>query len=357
MRTIFYLQAFVLLLTALPALSQNDTVPNELDVTDTLDQDFGLFTNDEVFNLSLRFDMTEYQRKKPKENYMDAVLTYHLNGDSINKDIRLKSRGEMRNGYCNFPPIRLNFKNAEFEKADIKSIEKLKLVTHCKYGNEDYLFKEYLIYKLYNVLTDSSFRVRLVRIEYIDTNEKKKKHKTIQTYAFFIEPIEILAKRIGATEVNSTTLSQRNIDPEMMDRMAIFNYMIGNTDWSVPNQHNCKILASLTFSAKSQGLIVPYDFDYSGLVDADYAIPYEELGLESVRDRRYVGICRSEETYKNALVEFSDKKEEFYKVINDFSLLEDKEKTKMIQYLDSFYAGMDKRNSLIYNILSGCSKL
>jgi hypothetical protein len=102
-------------------------------------------------------------------------------------------------------------------------------------------------------------------------------------------------------------------------------------------------------------MVVPYDFDYSGLVDADYAIPYEPLGLSSVRERRYVGICRTEDVFINAIKEFANKKEAFYKVINDFQLLDEKEKAKMISYLDSFYADFDKRNSIVTNILNGCT--
>ena len=353
MRKLVLLQIAIALFFALPAFSQSDTIASPLEAVDTLNQDFGLFTNTDILHLALRFDMTQYTRKKPKDEYLDAILTYHLNKtDSINKNIRLKSRGEMRNGYCSFPPIRLNFKNAGFQKADLSQIEKIKLVTHCQYGNETYLFKEFLIYKLFNVLTDTSFRVRLVNIEYINTN---KKSKTVNTYAFFIEPVEMLAQRVNAAVVNSVNLTQKNIVPQMMDRLAIFNYMIGNTDWSVPNQHNCKILSTLNFNAAGLGMVVPYDFDYSGLVDADYAIPYEPLGLSSVRERRYVGICRSEEVFNNALKEFAAKKEAFYKGINDFELLDAKEKAKMISYLDSFYDEFDTRNSIVTNILNGCS--
>jgi hypothetical protein len=353
MRKLIVIQTALALFFALPAFSQSDTIANPLEVVDTLNQDFGLFTNNEVLHLTLRFDMTQYTRKKPKDEYMDAILTYHINKtDSINKDIRLKSRGEMRNGYCSFPPIRLNFKNAGFQKADLSKIEKIKLVTHCQYGNEEYLFKEFLIYKLFNVLTDTSFRVRLVNIEYINTH---KKSKPVNTYAFFIEPVEMLAERVNATVVSSVNLSQKNIVPQMMDRLAIFNYMIGNTDWSVPNQHNCKVLSTLNFNATGLGMVVPYDFDYSGFVDADYAIPYEPLGLSSVRERRYVGICRAEDVFTNEVKEFLNKKEAFYKVINDFQLLDEKEKTKMIRYLDSFYEDFDDHNTIVKNILSGCT--
>ncbi|MCU0378737.1 MAG: hypothetical protein MUC78_10815 [Bacteroidales bacterium] len=340
-----------LLIIALLQVNAQEEINESYAVQDTL-PDFGLFANDDLLELSLRFNVTEYTRKKPKDEYLDAILTYHISpGDSINKDVRLKTRGEFRNGYCSFPPLLLNFKKTEFEKQDLNKIGKMKVVTHCQSGNEDILFREYLIYKLYNVLTDSSFRVRLVKINYINTF---KQTKTISSYAFFIEPIDLLAERMNSMPVELTTLSQKNIVPEMMDRMAIFNYMIGNTDWSVPNQHNCKILVSRQPGSAELGQIVPYDFDYSGLVNASYAIPHEDLGIETVRERLYLGLCRSEDEFLKVLQEFSEKKQGFYDVINEFPYLTEKEKKSMIQYLDQFYSGFDKRNSIVYYLRSEC---
>ena len=350
MKKTVYLQVLLAFLVFLPVKSQNDSI-DSYSVNDTL-PDFGLFTRDDILELSLRFDITQYKRKKPKDEYLDAVLTYHISKtDSINKNIRLKSRGEFRNGYCDFPPIALNFKKTEFKMGDLNKLEKMKLVTHCQSGNEDIVFKEYLIYKLYNVLTDSSFRVRLLRINYINTF---KQSKPIRSYAFFIEPLDLLAERTNSVPVEVLTLSQKNIVPEMMDRVAIFNYMIGNTDWSVPGQHNCKVLASLRTDRSDLGMIVPYDFDYSGLVNATYAVPAEGLGIESVRQRIYLGTCRSEEVYLNALKKFADKKESFYKVVREFPYLDERTKKDMVRYLDEFYSGFDKKTSIVYNLLNQC---
>jgi len=322
-------------------------------VTDTV-SDFGLFTNEEILELSLRFDITKYQRKKPKDEYLDAVLTYHISKtDSINKDVRLKSRGEFRNGYCNFPPIALNFKKTDFGKKDLDKIGKIKLVTHCESHNEENLFKEYLVYKLFNVLTDTSFRVRLVKINYINTS---KETRPIRTYAFFIEPLDLLAERIGSIPVDLNSLNQANILPSYMDRMAIFFYMIGNSDWSVPNQHNCKILAQPSSARPDLGIVIPYDFDYTGFVNAGYAVPPEGLGIESVRERIYLGICRNEEQYLNALQEFIDKKEAFYEVINEFSLLGESSKKDLVRFMDGFYREIEG-NAILRNFSKNCKKL
>jgi hypothetical protein len=354
MKKILYYLIVLLIIIAEPVSGQNDTIDIPLISADSLKQNFAFFNSDEILNLSLRFDISTYRSKKPKDEYLDAVLTYHINEhDSINKNVKLKSRGDMRNDYCDFPPIRLNFKKTDSINSDLSKIDKLKMVTHCKTGNEDYLFREFLIYKLYNVLTDNSFRVRLVKVDYINT---AKKSKPIETYAFLIEPIEFLAKRIKSVPVNTANLTQKYIIPEIMDRMAIFNFMIGNTDWSVPILHNCIALSGLNINNPGLGIIVPYDFDYSGLVNADYAIPFDGLGLKTVRERRYLGVCRSEDVFINALKEFTDKKEEFYRVINDFPLLSAKTKKDVIGYLDTFYSEFDKRNSIVFDLLSGCIK-
>ncbi len=347
---------FVILLAVFsfsPAIAQDD-LAERYSVTDTI-EDFGLFTNDEMLELSLRFDVTTYKRKKPKDEYMDAVMTYHISkDDSINKNIRLKTRGEFRNGHCAFPPIVLNFKKTDFEKADLDKIGKVKMVTHCISGNEEYLFKEYLVYKLYSVLTDTSFRVRLVNITYINTF---KESKPISSYAFFIEPLDLVAERINAVPVELTSLNQKNIIPEMMDRMAIFNYMIGNTDWSVPNQHNCKVLSDPNAARQNLGLIIPYDFDYSGFVNASYAVPVEGLGIETVRERIYQGVCRDEAAFMEALQEFTAKKDAFYNVIREFQYLDERAKKDMIRYLDEFFIMFDKRNSILYSLKNECKNL
>jgi hypothetical protein len=353
------MKKFILLLLSitgflLPALSQNDTIDVVYEVADTLNKNIRLFDRDELLELSLRFDITTYKRKRSTEEYLPAVLTYHISEkDSINKDIKLRARGIMRLTYCDYPPIRLNFKKSKSPEDEFSNIDKIKLVTHCKLGNEKYLLTEYLIYKLYNLLTEDSYRVRLVRINYINT---AKTSKPVKQFGFLIEPTEVLCNRTNSTEIKTMTVDQPNIRPEMMDRVAIFNYMIGNTDYYVPNHHNVVLLARPYSDRPDLGAIVPYDFDYAGLVNADYAVPHETVPIQSVRDRFYFGICRTEEEYIEALKEFSEKKEEFYRTIREFPYLEEKDKKGLISYLEGFYKDFDKRNTIVNKILNDCKR-
>ena len=339
-------------ISILNAFGQLDSLNMKYAVADTVRDDIILFDSDELLEISLKFDITHYRRKKDESEYFDATLVYHTSpSDSIVKTLKVRPRGIARLAICDFPPIMLNFKKQDSVGGEFSKIDKLKMVTHCSAGGEEYLLKEFLLYKMYNVFTEYSFRVRLVRVNYINTF---KESKPIKEFAFLIEPVKSLEKRTNSIEIDSAHVTQKHIRRPVMDRMAIFNYMIGNTDWSVPIRHNTLTIAQGQYGGLESGIIIPYDFDYSGLVNTDYAIPFEGLGLESVRERKYLGVCRSEQEFNEALKEFSDKKEEIYKVINEFPYLNAKSKKEMIVYLDGFYKSFDKRNSIVYLLLKDC---
>ena len=341
-------------ITILSSFSQAHPVSDQYAVSDTLDEDIKLFESDELLEISLMFDITHYRRNRDDTEYLPATLVYHTSPtDSIVRNLRVKCRGITRLSICSFPPLMLNFHKTDSVEGEFSRVDKIKMVTHCSAGGEDYLLKEYLIYKLYNVLTDNSFRVRLLRVNYINTFRES---KPISAFAFVIEPVENLCKRLDAVEVKTMmNITQKQIRPDVMDRMAIFNYMIGNTDWTVPIFHNnVLVLSQKNLQGLEPGIAVSYDFDYSGLVNATYAVPADQLDLNSVRERRYLGICRSEETFIDDLKEFADKKEDFYRVINEFQYLNPRIKKQMISYLEDFYRGFDKRNSIVHTLLNEC---
>jgi hypothetical protein len=163
-----------------------------------------------------------------------------------------------------------------------------------------------------------------------------------------------MEKRTKTKELNYSSVSQRNITPEMLDKTAIFNYMVGNTDWSVPIKHNVILLTPAKSASANENLIVAYDFDYSGIVGTDYAVPFESLPIKTVQERLYMAVCRSETEFANALTEFTEKKDEFYSVINTFPYITERSRKDMINYLDGFFSGLDKRNSLLRKLQSDC---
>jgi hypothetical protein len=337
-----------------PVFSQIDSLHTKYAVRDTQDVRVTLFDTDDLFEITLKFDISQYKRVKSDTTYLDAVLTYHINKtDSVSKNIKVRARGNIRRtGICDFPPLMLNFHMKNSEGAEFAGINKLKIVPYCKIGYEQYILKEYIAYKLYNVLTDYSLRVRLFKITYLNSVRDK---KPLTQFAFAIEPVSLLEKRTKTKELNYSNVTQRHINPTMLDRTAIFNYLIGNTDWSVPIKHNVILLTNSKNPPANDNLIVAYDFDYSGLVSAEYAVPFDGLPIKTVQERLYMAVCRSESQFANALTEFTEKKDEFYRVINNFPYISERSRKDMIKYLDDFYLGMDKRNSLVKKLLSDCS--
>ncbi|HBH47403.1 MAG TPA: hypothetical protein DDX98_02105 [Bacteroidales bacterium] len=322
-------------------------------IEDTVDVNLDIFAPEDPMEITLKFNIKEYQKTKNKGAFIPADLYYHVD-DSIDivRHIRIKARGNFRRQHCRFPPFWLNIKKAYIPNKNLKTTNKLKLITHCKgaraYNN--YVLKEYLIYKIYNLLSPYSFRARLVRVKYIDTGRKNKENLT---WAVMLEPEAMMAERFNATPIKLNNIGIKQTAEEQTDVMAMFQYMVSNTDFSVAGRHNVKLIAILDYD-RPEPIPVPYDFDYSGLIDTYYAQPGENLPIKDVRERYYLGACRSDAQYMKTIDYFKQKKESIYALINSFEYLEQAEKSDMIKYLDLFYRTLEYDNFIELYLNSTC---
>jgi hypothetical protein len=337
--------------------AQTDTTGTKGIKKGTHKDDISLFGSDEILSVSLYLDLASFSKKPSKSDSFDADMTIHINdNDSVNRQVTIKYRGISRYEICSFPPMQINFKKPLY--SDSLKIKKLKLVTHCQSNsiNDEYVVREYLVYKLFNALTDTSFRVRLLKVNYIDS---KKNKKTIRRYGIFIEPVEILAKRTNSIPVKVASVNQSHIIPSVMDRLAIFNYMVTNWDWSIPGQHNVEVIKPLSYNPEGLGVAVPYDFDLTGVVNADYAIPPPTMSIENVRQPVFTGICRTKGVYIQDLKRFLEAKEKLYSLVNDFPHLNQRAKKDIINFLDQFFDQLEKpssMDSLVNIFLDNCKK-
>lgn len=339
--------------TAFPADSIPSSDTSNL-ITFTLFPELDPFQSDIPIHISLKFDMKRFIREKNKEKYHDAQLRFtRFDGTLVEKDIRMRSRGEFRKSHCYFPPVKLNFKKTAFEETSMNDVKTLKLVTHCK-GSEtyqQYIMKEYLVYRMFNILTENSYRVRLFEIEYIDSEEKK---KPFHKYGFVIESNDHLAGRINAVRINREGIPTWLTESYQTNLMTLFQYMIGNTDWAIAKLHNIRLFKVLDTHIVSP-IAIPYDFDYCGMVNTHYAVPTEELGIKTVRTRVYRGYCLdSNEEYRQYVGIFLDRKQEIYSLVENFELLDSRNKKEMLQYLDEYYEIIEDTNQTRHWIISRC---
>ena len=235
----------------------------------------------------------------------------------------------MRNKVCFLPPLKIDFKKKALAAAGIKrNFDDLKMVVKCKRNNsyENYLLKEYLTYKIYNAITDISFRVQLIKLTLEDNDTAI---KNIEAYAFLIESIEELGDRINADIRKNLTFQGKHIDPTYYDMMCLFEFMIGNADWHIFKQHNTKIA---TLNEEKKIVSIPYDFDFSALVNTPYATPHTKLPIHHLSQRYYLGQCREENELEPIFDLFREKKLEILSIVEQFEPLPQRSKKAMLKY-------------------------
>jgi len=298
-----------------------------------------LFASDAPLEFTLVADFGELKgdRGDDPPGRPATVRVLDASGSSREIEAQLAVRGDFRRSAanCTFPPLRLNLKKKQVGGTEFDGQDKLKIVASCRPGRDSYeqlVLLEYLSYRVFSLITDTSFRVRLAKITYVDVNGKDEPETRL---AFLIEDDGALAARVGAEAFSVET--GKNLPPEYFDPMSsvtlsIFQYMIGNTDWSEVAVHNVSILDD-----SGVAVPVPYDFDFSGLVDAPYAIPAEGLGIRTVKERLYLGYCREGMNTSLALQRFRDARERIVQLISDFELLSDRNRDRTVRYLESFY--------------------
>ncbi len=349
----FFLLNLLFVCLCYPLIGQEiEDHPNPIVDSIRVNQD--IFEVETPARISLKLDIRAFEKNKYDDEYQKAELSYEFkeHGVTITNEVRVKARGNSRKKRCFFPPIKLNIKKSDVENKYLEDTKTIKLVTHCKHSvtYENYILKEYLVYKLFNVISPNSFRVRLLEVDYIDTG---KKGKDIDTWAFLIEPEGMLAERLDMFKIKNDELTQKYMEPDDMVRVSLFNYMVGNTDFSVNGRHNMKILQPNDVT-KTLGIPVPYDFDYSGFVNATYAVPYEGLGIKSVKERYYLGLCKNEPSFEPILKEFLSKKKDLLKVVEDFEYLEGRDKKYLIDYLNEFFEEAERPNFIRNHVKSTC---
>lgn len=296
-----------------------------------------LFQSNKILNIRLEADYKTVFSVKDDSTYFPATITFtDDSGDTKILDIEMRTRGKTRRerDVCKFTPLRLKFSEDEVENTAFAEQKAIKLVTHCNIQDfsEQNTIIEYLIYRAFNILTDSSLRVRPAMINYVFADSKK---DSIQKFAFFIEHDKHLAERLNLIEIEDVKIHPNRMNVFHTCLMDMFQYMIGNTDYSAYELHNIKLLSHE--SRKLPPIAIPYDFDWSGLVSAFYAVPNPKLHTEKVSERVYRGFKKQPEIVYHSIKRFNNKKKEIYQLFENCELLKKSERKQSIRYLNEFY--------------------
>ena len=285
-------------------------------------------------------DVKKLIKNKYKEEYQPSTITFNLaNGEDMVCESKLRARGNIRKKVCVNPPIKINLKEKDLLKNGFDSLDILKLVLQCRNSDntDKYLFKERLAYDLYSIIDTLHMRTKCVIVEFYENGELKE-----SLDAFLVETEDHYAHRTKTIVIEDGVLRSSILSRSHFLKMSFFQFMIGNPDYAIPNKHNVEILQTLD----KKYIAVPYDFDYSGLVDTDYAIPHQSLPISKVTQRIFLAKNVNLAEAK-ATADFYNKQEDaFYATIEEADYLNEKDKKYAKNYLKGFFKILKNENQI-----------
>lgn len=251
-------------------------------------------------------------------------------------EAKISPRGKSRREYCSFPPLWLDLPRKSLDGTVLENQNKLKLVTHCspRLSSRGYLAAEFLAYRILNLLTEASFRVRAMPVTYVDTDSGEEE----QYPAFVIEHKKRLAKRLGAEVMDVERVELAQLDPQATSIVAVFQYLVSNYDFSLvagPEGDACCHNA-VPFLLGQQVVGVPYDFDITGLVNPPYA-GAPSPRVKSVTQRVYRGYCQHNDALPAAAAEVAGRKAEIDELVSTLNDVPGLQRDRVEKYLRRFY--------------------
>jgi len=319
-----------------------------------------LFNSHEIFEVQIEAPLSTFSRERSDVDYLDGTFSYTDElGESRSFDLKLRARGRYRRQKktCSFPPIRLNFKTGQVEGTVLDGEDKLKLVTHCRSRgdrNEQLVLREYMTYRILQILTDKNFRARLLRITYINS---ERDGESMTKYGFVIEDDDSVGERLGLTVLDRRSLKYEELDAKQTNLVNLFQYLIGNTDYSMirgPADDTC-CHNSVPFSDGNTISPIPYDFDFSGLVNAPYAEPNPELPIRSVRTRLYRGRCNNSEHLSASIAQIQSHQAEIFALVDEIVGFNRTSRQSVTKYLNGFFKEISNEKTIEKRFVKKCS--
>ncbi|MEM8528883.1 MAG: hypothetical protein AAGG68_29885 [Bacteroidota bacterium] len=297
---------------------------------------FDELANEELLQATIEVDLDALMGDWRDESKHRAVFSYKDEvGEKQFWNIKLKKRGKFRRMHCEgIAPLKMYFDKDDLEQKGLADFNDMKIVNYCMESKEvarELLFKEYLAYKMYNELTEESFRVKLLKINYQDVNSKRK----LKQWVILIEDTAEMRDRIGAKKYKmADQIADNPFDTSRIQLTALFQYMIGNADWNLLLEKNTKVVEK-----NGKVITIPYDFDFSGLVNPPYGTANALYNLTNLRERVYLGPTGGN---LSAIIKYyHSKKDELLAIINYDKWLIEESKEVMVTYLESFYEDLD----------------
>jgi len=343
--------ALLLLISSVHGAEKEDSTPKPAK----------LFTSSEPISVTISAPWQDIERKeKYQGTYPGKIEFTDELGNAASLNMTVERRGRTRQAVCRFPPIKLRFDKAEVKGTSFRGQKSLKMVTHCQQSSryQQLYIMEMLVYRMYNIITDFSFRVRPLSVTYVDSERGDRQEPK---FAFLIEDDSDVAKRNGQKKLKIPKAAKKQLDSSVTTNFTLFQYMISNLDWSAisgPDKgkccHNAKLIGQ--DPEKDPVYPIPYDFDAAGLINAPYASPPAKLPVRTVRQRLYRGFCAHNDTIEDSRQRFLSNEQAIMAVIRDEPLLNSTTSKKALKFLEKFFDTLKNDQDFQKMIIEKCRK-
>ena len=309
MKRLFYFLVLLLLAVQITTAQAGVGEKSSAETSDSFFQD------QEPIAMRLKFSTKDIKKNTNDSTYISSTLLIQnkeRSWDSL--QIKLRARGNHRRQNCYYAPLKVKLKKKATKETMLEGNTKLKLVLPCllQKDKDDLVLKEYMAYKLFEIISPYHFKTRLANIEFEEEIRSRIKKHNLK--AILIEDIDKVAERHNGRAM------KREVHPLQQDDLtslqnAFFQYLIGNTDFSTRGGHNQKLLFT-----DNKYVSIPYDFDMSGLVNAPYATVSGVDNLNSyateVTQRVYKGYKRDDKLLQEVRQKYIASKDGVFEVID-----------------------------------------
>ena len=351
--TLTVVPAFVAVAQSAPPASATTTKQSKTPKADKVAKPSPFFESEKPLELTLTANFRQLRGDKGTEHpWRPGTLSYTADdGKPVTAPVRVRTRGIWRLKTCQFPPTRLNFVKDSTKATVFKGLDQPKLVSYCRDNDEaeQYVLQELQLYRIYRLLTPISHAARLVRMTYMENAGGR---PLTTRYAFLMEEFSVVAAQAGGEEIATKGAKKGDLDPYHDALIGVFQYFIGNTDFSISGLHNAELIQ------RPDGTIFPvaYDFDFSGAVNARYATVDPSLTVKNVRDRLFRGMCVETAEFNRVIALFNDKKSAIYALYSDEVGQRMARRTvdETLKYFDEFYRTIKDPRKVKREILDAC---
>ena len=318
-----------------------------------------LYDSNRIFALELSAPFRAvFSERGEERTYRPASLRFRDQAGvehDVSVEIRIRGNYRARPSICAFPMLRLRVSKKGGRGTVFEGQKRLRLVTHCRASGdyEQSLLLEYLAYRMYTVLSDASVRTRLVAIRYVDTTRPNA--RAVTRFGFFVEDVRAVARRLGTRRHKDSPGDRAYLDSRVLNRLEVYQYMLGNTDWSPVGSEPGDACCHNVFLLKGTPIVpIPYDFDMSGFVSAGYATPNPELGIRSVRQRFYQGGCITNDELAETVAFFRSARDQILAPLRAQQGLSRWRRARALSYLDGFFEMLGDPRAVERQLLRRC---